>query len=82
MDGGYILTNQHVIAAAEAGDADVSVHYSDGTTSAARVVGADFATDLAVINADDGAADRPLLETGDSDEVLPAERDNPRRASR
>jgi putative serine protease PepD len=72
-DGGYILTNQHVIAAAEAGDADVTVHYSDGTTSDATVVGADFATDLAVIKADDGAAGRPLLEPGDSDDVLVGE---------
>ena len=72
-DGGYILTNQHVIAAAEAGDANVTVHYSDGTTSAATVIGADFATDLAVIMADDGAEGRPLLEAGDSDDVLVGE---------
>ena len=71
---GYILTNEHVITAAVDGEADVTVRYSDGTTSDATVVGADFATDLAVIQADDGAEDRPLLASGDSDDALVGER--------
>jgi putative serine protease PepD len=68
-DGGYILTNEHVISRAVDGGAQVSVHYSDGTTSPASVVGADFSTDLAVVKADDGARDRPLLAAGDSDDL-------------
>ncbi|KQW47659.1 hypothetical protein ASC77_14600 [Nocardioides sp. Root1257] len=67
--GGYILTNEHVISAAVDGGARMTVHYSDGTTSPATVVGADFTTDLAVIKADDGASGRPLLPAGDSDAV-------------
>jgi len=66
---GYILTNEHVIDAAVAGRASITVHYSDGGTSSATVVGADFTTDLAVIKAEDGADGRPLLPTGDSDGV-------------
>jgi putative serine protease PepD len=66
---GYILTNEHVIDAAVSGRAAITVHYSDGSTSPATVVGADFTTDLAVISADDGADGRPLLPTGDSDGV-------------
>jgi putative serine protease PepD len=72
-EGGYILTNEHVIASATDGDAEVTVRYSDGTTSVATIVGADFATDLAVIKADDGAEDRPLLDSGDSQAVLVGE---------
>jgi putative serine protease PepD len=67
--GGYILTNEHVISAAVGGGAQVTVHYSDGASSAATVVGADFTTDLAVIKADDGAEGRPLLGHGDSDDL-------------
>jgi putative serine protease PepD len=64
---GYILTNEHVIDAAVSGGATVTVHYSDGDTTPATVVGADFTTDLAVIRAEDGAEGRPLLPKGDSD---------------
>src|SRR5207248_9087083 len=46
---GYILTNNHVIAAALGGAGSVSVTFNDGTTAAARIVGADIEDDLAVI---------------------------------
>jgi putative serine protease PepD len=68
--GGYILTNDHVVTAAVDGGAAVTVHYSDGTESEATVVGADFATDLAVLKVDDQAEDRPVLPFDDSDRVL------------
>jgi putative serine protease PepD len=45
---GRVLTNNHVVAGAAAG-ATISVVLSDGRTYAATVVGADPATDLAVI---------------------------------
>jgi putative serine protease PepD len=65
-DGGYVLTNDHVVHAAVGGAADVSVRFSDGTTVDATVVGADVPTDLAVLKVD-GAEDRPLLPYDDSD---------------
>ena len=63
--GGYILTNDHVIAAAYDGG-QVSVLYSDGTTSPATIVGRDPATDLAVVKAADEAQGRPLIPIGSS----------------
>jgi putative serine protease PepD len=42
---GLILTNNHVIA----GATDLTVKFNDGTTAAAKVVGADATDDLAVI---------------------------------
>lgn len=42
---GYVLTNHHVIAAAD----DISVNLADGRTLTAERVGADPATDLAVV---------------------------------
>jgi putative serine protease PepD len=68
-DGGYILTNEHVVSAAVDGGGQLTVHYSDGSTSPATMVGADFTTDLAVIKTDDGAEGRPLLPQGDSDDL-------------
>ena len=45
---GYILTNNHVVAAA-VGGGSVSVQFNDGTSAAARIVGTDQEDDLAVI---------------------------------
>ena len=45
---GYILTNNHVVAAATGGGT-VSVVFNDGSTSRARIVGTDQEDDLAVI---------------------------------
>jgi putative serine protease PepD len=64
--GGYVLTNDHVIAAAVTSGGAVGVRYGDGVTTAATVVGRDPVTDLAVLKAADGAQDRPLIRIGDS----------------
>ena len=68
-DGGYILTNNHVIAVAADGGT-ISVLYSDGRSSAATLVGRDPLTDLAVIKAVDHAAGLPLLPLGTSSSLL------------
>jgi len=67
--GGYVLTNEHVVSTAVDGTATVSVRYSDGTTSAATIVGVDFVTDLAVLRAEDDAEGRPLLAPGDATDI-------------
>jgi putative serine protease PepD len=46
---GYILTNNHVIASAVGGNGTVTVTFNDGSTASARIVGADPASDLAVV---------------------------------
>ncbi|MCW2670143.1 MAG: Peptidase and chymotrypsin/Hap [Frankiales bacterium] len=48
---GYILTNNHVVAAAANGGT-VNVTLADGTTVPAHIVGTDITTDLAVIKID------------------------------
>ncbi|SOD73027.1 S1-C subfamily serine protease [Jatrophihabitans sp. GAS493] len=45
---GYILTNNHVVSAA-ANDGTIKVTFSDNTTEAAKIVGRDPMTDLAVL---------------------------------
>jgi putative serine protease PepD len=61
---GYILTNNHVVAEASGGR--IGVVFADGARAAARVVGTDPRTDLAVIKAD-GVSDLSPATFGDSD---------------
>ena len=68
-DGGYILTNDHVIAVAANGG-QISVLYSDGRSSAATLVGRDPVRDLAVIKAADGAAGLPVIGIGSSQALV------------
>jgi len=57
---GYILTNEHVVDGAE----DILVTFTNGTSLRAELVGADPATDLAVIRAEDSGL--PYASFGDS----------------
>ncbi len=62
-DEGYILTNNHVV---EGGDT-IEVELSDGRRLVSSVLGADPATDLAVLKID--ASDLIAAEWGDSDSL-------------
>jgi serine protease Do len=62
---GHVLTNNHVVEYADS----ITVHFFDGSTSPATLLGADPSTDLAVLQVD-GAAQAPNLRIanfGDSD---------------
>jgi S1-C subfamily serine protease len=58
---GFVLTNNHVVE----GSSGLEVVLTDGRSFSAQVVGADPATDLAVIRISDGSL--PAVELGDSD---------------
>jgi len=60
---GYVLTNNHVIAGADA----IAVALPDGQAAAAKVIGADPETDLAVLKID--ARGLKPIALGDSDTV-------------
>lgn len=59
QSGGYIMTNNHVIAIAANGGS-VSVQFYDGTTAPATIVGRDPLTDLAVIKVSSSKSLRPI----------------------
>ncbi|RCV61017.1 S1C family serine protease [Marinitenerispora sediminis] len=63
---GQILTNNHVVAGAA--DDGLKVQFNDGSEAAARVLGADPVSDLAVIKVD-GRDDLTPAAFGDSDKV-------------
>lgn len=63
-DDGYIATNHHVVENAS----KITVVLHDGTEYEAELVGSDSITDIAVIKVD--AHDLPVMERGNSDEVL------------
>ena len=60
---GFVLTNNHVVEAAD----DVSVQLTNGQTLSAEIIGADAATDLAVVRL--SGRDLPFAELGNSDEL-------------
>ncbi|WP_246080731.1 S1C family serine protease [Modestobacter altitudinis] len=66
-DGGYIVTNNHVVSgAADAEDASIRAVFSDGSGSAAKIVGRDPASDIAVLKVDKpGLAEAALGESDD-----------------
>jgi putative serine protease PepD len=68
---GYILTNNHVIAAVANSPAggSIDVLFSDGTTQPATIVGRDPQADLAVIKVS-GDSDLPVIPFGSSSKVV------------
>ena len=61
---GFLLTNAHVVGRAGAGTA----LFSDGTSAAFTVVGADSLSDLAVVRASGPAP--PPVELGEADQLV------------
>ena len=64
---GYILTNNHVIAASVTSGGDITVRLNDGSAFDAKVVGRDSSYDLAVLKI--VGASLKALQFGDSDKV-------------
>ena len=65
---GYVITNQHVIEGAD----EVKVTLTNSDEFEAKIVGADYESDLAVLKLDAGS-DLPVAELGDSDDLMVGE---------
>ena len=66
---GDIVTNQHVVDGATA----ITVHFVDGTSAKATLVGSDPSTDIAVVKVDVAAGELHPVTLGTSKDVLPGE---------
>lgn len=62
---GHIITNNHVVQGAE----KITVFFPDGTETSATIVGADPASDIAVIKVDPAAVELYPVVLGDSDSL-------------
>jgi len=67
---GYIVTNNHVVAGADA----LQVVFADGTMADAKVIGTDAYSDLALIKVNRPADSLAALELADSDQVKVGQR--------
>lgn len=65
---GYIVTNDHVIAAGTGEGGRIVVTFSNGQQHLASVVGRDIASDISVLKID--ATGLPVIDTTDSDAVV------------
>jgi S1-C subfamily serine protease len=66
--GGYVLTNDHVVAAAaQDTSAKLTTVFTDGTRAEARIVGRDSKTDIAVIKVE--VRNPTVIQFGNSDEL-------------
>lgn len=69
---GYILTNHHVVAAADNDDdAKITTVFTDGSRVPAKVVGSDPKTDLAVLKVD--VDDPVVVQVGSMDDLDPGD---------
>ncbi|MFC0865767.1 trypsin-like peptidase domain-containing protein [Sphaerimonospora cavernae] len=68
IKGGYIVTNNHVVAVA-ARTGEIRIRFNDHTSASARVVGRDPNSDIAVVKPD-GPVRAPELPLGNSDSVV------------
>ncbi|GII93086.1 S1C family serine protease [Sinosporangium siamense] len=68
IKGGYVLTNNHVVASAQGGG-EIQVVFHNRKTTGARIVGFDAGSDLAVVKPDE-VFGVPELTLGNSDQVV------------
>jgi serine protease Do len=66
---GWVVTNAHVVE----GSATIEVDLGQGRRLAARIVGSDAETDIALLKVDPGPQPLPSLPLGDSDKITVAE---------
>jgi Do/DeqQ family serine protease len=67
---GYVVTNNHVVRSAKA---EVTVAFGDRHEVAARIVGTDPATDIALLKIAPGSVPMPTMTWGDSSKLKVAE---------
>ncbi len=79
LEGGYVLTNQHVVGDAVDSGGTIKISLADGRQLTARAVGADRATDIALLRVSDSGDGKgktgslPVAPLGATDALLPGQ---------
>ncbi|WP_024936185.1 S1C family serine protease [Actinomadura welshii] len=68
VNGGYVITNNHVVAGAGGGSGQIKIVFNDKKTLPATVKGADPSSDVAVLKPE-GQHSLPALAVGDSSAI-------------
>ena len=72
LEGGYVLTNEHVVGDSLSTGGRVRVRLADGSAYAARPIGADRQSDIALLKID-GARGLPFATPGAEDRLMPGQ---------
>ena len=72
LDGGYVLTNQHVVGGAVGRNGSIRVTLADGRRFPATAVGADYSTDIALLKVDTKEK-LPQIPLGTDDALVPGQ---------
>jgi serine protease Do len=72
LEGGYVLTNEHVVGDAVNTGGRIRIRLADGTTYPAKAVGTDRQTDIALLKVE-GGKNLPAATPGLSDKLLPGQ---------
>lgn len=72
LEGGYALTNQHVVGDAVATGGSIRLTLADGRQFKATVVGADKSTDIALLKVQNGQS-LPIMPLGVGDALTPGQ---------
>jgi len=72
LQGGYVITNQHVVGDAVDTGGSITLTLADGRTFKANAVGADKATDIALLKVVNGT-NLPVIPLGTADALTPGQ---------
>lgn len=73
LEGGYVLTNQHVVGDAVETGGRIKVTLPDGRSFLASAEGADRATDVALLKVQQAPKNLPVAPLGEEDALLPGQ---------
>jgi serine protease Do len=72
LDGGFVLTNEHVIGQAAKSGGNIKITLADGRSFSTKVIGKDAATDIALLKVE-GSEKLPIAPLGEDDKLLPGQ---------
>jgi S1-C subfamily serine protease len=72
LDGGFVMTNEHVVGEAARSGGAIKITLADGRTFNAKAVGTDKATDIALLKVE-GSPKLPIAPLGEDDKLLPGQ---------